>query len=174
MRKLVLAALFTLGWGLVATAPAMAGGNSGTPCAPIPQASTCTFTQNMHGVVQSFPSSVPCIDAPAPPGPFTGMLTLTFNAVFHVTVNKAGDGWITGTTEGNFSFTPFDPARPSYTGHFASWFGGSFNMNNTVLHDTFNVHGTGSDGSTLTFHVIDHVNIDSSGVVTLTFTKAVC
>jgi hypothetical protein len=179
MRRLVLAAMFTLALGLVGSVPAVAAEVHVPFCGIDPMTLTggipgCTFTQNVHGMVQIFPSSVPCIDAPAPPGPFTGTLTITFNAVFHVTVNQAGDVWLTGTTEGAFSFVPFDPARPSYTGHFASWFGASLNRNNAVFHDIFNVHGTGSDGSTLTFHVIDHVNIDSSGVVTLTFTKVVC
>ncbi len=160
MRRLVLAAVFVLSWGVVTSAPALAGGNSSTPCLPIPQASTW---------------NVPCVDPNN--GIATGMLTITFNAVFHVTVDKAGDGWITGTTEGDFSFTPFPPplgGTISYTGHFASWFGGSFNMNNAVIHDTFNVHGTGSDGSTLTAHFINHVNFNSSGVPTLVFDKAVC
>jgi len=106
-------------------------------------------------------------------GPPTGMLTIDGNTVFHETVNTAGDGWITGTTEGAFSFMPFDPKRVSYAGHAESWFGGSFNLNNTVLHDTLNISGTGSDGSTLTAHIIDHMSISASGI-TLTFDKAVC
>ncbi len=169
MRKVLVAALFTFGWGVVAAAPAVAGGNSLTPCFG-PQTSTCTYTQNTHGA-QTFPTNVPCVD-PAM-GPPTGMLTIDGNTVFHETVNTAGDGWITGTTEGAFSFTPFDPKRVSYAGHAESWFGGSFNMNNTVLHDTLNISGTGSDGSTLTAHIIDHMSISASGI-TLTFDKAVC
>jgi hypothetical protein len=171
MRKLVVAALFALASSLIGSAPAFAGGNSSTPCAPVPQASTCTYTQNVHGATQTFPTNVPCVD-PAN-GPPTGMLTITFNAVFHGTVNTAGDSWVTSTTTGDFSFTPFDPARPSYTGHFETWFGSSFNRNNSVLHDVFNVYGTGSDGSTLTAHFVDHLSISASGI-TLTFDKVVC
>jgi hypothetical protein len=122
-------------------------------------------------VTQSFPTNVPCVD-PAN-GPPTGIVTITFNAVFHETVNRAGDGWITSTSTGDFSFTPFDPAKLSYKGHFESWFGGSFNRNNTVLHDIFNIHGTGSDGSSLTGHFIDHMSVSASGI-TLTFDKVVC
>ncbi len=167
---LALSALFALSGILVAPAPALAGGNSSTPCAPIPQASTCTYTQNVHGAVQSFPSNVPCVD---PPNSVTGFLTLTFNAVFHVTVNTAGDAWATSTQTGDFSFVPFNPAGLSYTGHFAIWFGDSFNQNNSVLHDTFNLHGTASDGSSLTAHMIDHMSISASGM-TLVFDKVVC
>ena len=171
MKRIVLAALFTFAWVVVASVPALAGGNSSTPCTPGPQASTCTFTQNDHGLTQTFPSNVPCIDAPT--GPPTGTLTLTYNDVFHVTVNKAGDVWATGTMEGRFSFIPFDPSRPSYTGHFATWFGESINQNNSVFHDTFNVHGTGSDGSTLSFHMVSHMSVSASGI-TLTFDKVSC
>jgi hypothetical protein len=171
MKKLLVAALFTLGWGLVAAAPAAAGGNSSTPCAPVPQASTCTYTQNLHGVTQSFPSNVPCVD---PPNSVTGIVTITYNAVNHVTVNTAGDAWFTSTQAGTFSFTPFDPNGLSYSGHFAIWFGASFNQNNGVLHDIFNLHGTASDGTKLSFHMIDHANLSSTGVVTSSFSKVVC
>ena len=36
------------------------------------------------------------------------------------------------------------------------------------------VHGTGSDGSTLTAHFVNHVNLSSTRVPTLVFDKAVC
>lgn len=171
MRKLLVAALFTVGWGMLAAAPAVAGGNSSTPCAPVPQASTCTYTQNLHGVVQTFPSNVPCVD---PPNSITGMLTITYNSVSHVTVNTAGDAWFTTTQTGTFSFAPFDPNGLSYSGHFAFWFGASFNQNNTVFHDTGDIHGTASDGTALSFHMVDHANLSSTGVVTLSFSKVSC
>lgn len=166
--RFALAALLAIG-GLSVAAPAFAGGNSSTPCAPVPQASTCTYTQNVHGGTQTFPSNVPCVD---PPNSVTGMLTLNFTAVFHVTVNTAGDAWFTSTQEGDFSFVPFKPGL-SYTGHFAIWFGASFNQNNSVVHDTFNIHGTASDGSALTFHMVNHMSISASGI-TLAFDKVVC
>ena len=179
MRRLVLAALFTLALGLVGSSPAFAAQVHVPFCGIDPMTLTggipgCSFTQNVHGQVQTFPTNVPCVDPPM--GPPTGTLTTTFNAVFHVTVNGAGDVWVTGTQEGNFSFTPFAPplgGTISYTGHFASWFGASLNKNNAVFHDTFNVHGTGSDGSTLTFHIISHTSFSASGI-TLTFVKIVC
>jgi hypothetical protein len=43
----------------------------------------------------------------------------------------------------------------------------------TVFHDTFNVHGTGSDGSTLSAHFINHFSMSASGM-TLVFDKFVC
>src|SRR6267143_3918350 len=142
MRKLVLVALTALALGLVGSAAAIAAEVHVPFCGVDPMTLTggipgCTFTQNVHGQVQTFPTSVPCIDAPSPPGPATGILIITFNAVFHVTVNQAGDLWITGTQEGAFSFTPFPPRTVSYAGHFATWFGVSLNKNNAVFHDIF-------------------------------------
>lgn len=176
MRKLVSAALFSLALGLVGSVPALAAEVHVPFCGVDPQTLTggipgCTFTQNVHGQVQTFPTSLPCID-PMPPPP-TGMLTITTNSVIHVTVNQAGDLWITGTQEGDVSFVPFPPRTVSYTGHFASWFGVSLNQNNSVVHDAFNVHLTGSDGSTLSAHFIRHMSMSASGM-TLVFDKIGC
>lgn len=176
MRRLVSAALFALAFGVVGSAPAFAAEVHVPFCNVDPATLTggipgCTFTQNVQGQVQSFPSNVPCVDPPG--GPPTGMVTITANSVFHVTVNQAGDLWITGTQEGAFSFMPDSQHTISYTGHFASWFGISLNRNNAVFHDTFNLHGTGSDGSTLTFHAIRHFSFSASGM-TLVFDKFVC
>ena len=173
MRKTfpLVAVIGAVVWALLAAVPASAGGNSATPCAMGPQASTCTYTQNVHGATATMLVNVPCVDPPN--GPPTGTLSITYNAVFHETVNRAGDGWFTSTQEAQFAFVPFDLNRPSYTGHYETWFGASFNRNNTVLHDTFNIHGTGSDGSTLSFHMIDHFSISASGI-THVFDKVVC
>jgi hypothetical protein len=158
--------------GLLAiSTPASAGGNSPTPCSPGPQPTTCTYTANVHDLTQKSPSNVPCVDPPN--GPPTGIVNLSYGEVFHETVNQAGDGWFTSTVTGDFSFIPFDSSRPSYTGHFESWFGASINRNNAVFHDTNNTTGTGSDGSHLSFHMIDHMAISASGI-TFQFDKATC
>jgi hypothetical protein len=161
----VLAALFAV------STPSYADGNSSTPCALGPQPATCTYTANNHDLIQTLPSNVPCVDPPN--GPPTGELTLTYGEVFHVTVNEAGDGWLTSTVTGNLSFTPFDLSRPSYTGHFESWFGASFNLNNAVFQDTTNNTAIGSDGSHLSFHMIGHMSISASGI-NFQFDKASC
>lgn len=178
MRRLVSAALFALALSLVGSAPAFAAEVHVPFCGVDPMTLTggipgCTFTQNVQGQVRTFPASLPCVDPMTVPPTPTGMLTLITNSVIHVTVNQAGDLWVTGTQEGSVGFTPFDPARPSYTGHFASWFGVSLNQNNSVVHDTFNVHLTGSDGSTLDFHFIRHFSMSASGM-TVMFDKVAC
>jgi hypothetical protein len=134
-----------------------------------PQPTTCTYTFNAKDLTQTFYTNVPCVD-PAN-GPPTGILTATYSEVFHETVNQAGDGWLTSTVTGDMSFIPYDSSRPSYTGHFMSWFGASFNRNNSVLHDTSNTSLRGSDGSHLSVHMVDHTSISASGI-TLQFTKA--
>ncbi len=176
MRRLVSVVLFALALGLAGSVPALAAEVHVPFCGIDPVTLTggipgCSFTQNVHGQVQTFPTNVPCVDPMT--GPPTGTLTITTNSVFHVTVNLAGDLWITGTQEGSVSFTPFDPLRPTYTGHFAAWFGASMNQKNAVFHDAFNLTLTGSDGSTVQAHVVNHFSMSASGM-TVVFDKITC
>ncbi|HEY7985079.1 MAG TPA: hypothetical protein VID73_12965, partial [Ktedonobacterales bacterium] len=105
-----------VGLFMVAATPALASGNGAT-----------SFTQTFHNATQVMPSNNPCSGA-------TGTLTLTYNGVFHVTVNRAGDFWVTGTMTGTFLFVPDDASQPTFTGHFTSWFGTSANNHNSVDH----------------------------------------
>ena len=121
-----------------------------------------TNTQHLHNVPLTFPVGVLC-GAPA------GVITGTFNEVMHVTVNNAGDVWVTVTQEGWFTFVANDPTMPTFAGHFAVWFGLSSNNRNSVMHDTFNIRATATDGSgaTLEVHAVDHVSVSASGQVNL-------
>jgi len=47
------------------------------------------------------------------------------------------------------------------------------NQNNAVFHDTNNITLTGSDGSHLSVHMIDHIAISASGI-TFQFDKLTC
>ncbi len=98
---------------------------------------------------------------------------VTFNGVFHITTLATGEFWVTATMTGDFVLTPVDPTQPTFTGHFAAWFGVSSNERNFVAHNILNIHGTGSDGSTLTFHDTMHLSVSASGVVT-SFDKPTC
>lgn len=145
---------------MVVTAPRSAAAGAGA----------ISFTQNFHNVTETDASNNPCTGV-------SGTLTLTYNGVFHVTVLTSGQGagtsWATGTLTGGFSFVPDDAAQPSYTGHFTTWFGDNNNLQNGSETSTLNLHGTGSDGSTLTFHDVAHMSVSASGV-TISFDKASC
>jgi hypothetical protein len=130
--------------------------NNGNIISVVP---SCTQTMVIKNQSQSMPSNNPCSGVPA---------TLTFNysnTIFHITVNGAGDVWVTQTLTGSASAVPFDPLQPSYYGHITIWFGASLNKNNSVFHDTFNATLTGTDGSTITAHMVDHMSTSASGMV---------
>jgi hypothetical protein len=57
----------------------------------------------------------------------------------------------------------------SASGHFAEWFGESFNNKNDVQHDTSAFQLKGSDGSHVVVHAADHFSTNANGVVTVSF-----
>jgi hypothetical protein len=123
-----------------------------------------TDTQNFHNVTETFPADAMC-------GSPVGTVTVTYNGVFHITVNKAGDVWVTGTQAGTFVLVPDDVTMPTFAGHFAIWFGLSDNNRNSVEHSTFNARGTATDGSgaTVDIHAVAHVSVSASGQVNTFF-----
>jgi hypothetical protein len=158
-RRLFAAASVVAVAALVSAVAAFAGSPPGT----------VTFTQHAHNVVLfSDPSANPCTGEP---GTVTGIAK---NEVFHVTEFTApgrDEFWVTGTDEGTVTFTPDDPNGVSASGHFASWFGESANNKNDVQHDIFNATLTGSDGSHIGVHGVDHLSTNANGVVTVLFEK---
>jgi hypothetical protein len=153
--KLCLAALVSIPTLALGASSAVAGGNGAT-----------TFTDNQHGVIDVFASPNPCTGDP-------GTVSAVENQIFHGTINKTGS-WFTGTVEGQFTFTPTDPSKVSYTGHFATWFGDENNLHNGVQHSTFNVNATGTDGSHLQFHDNAQATLNANGTVTVSFDHASC
>jgi hypothetical protein len=130
-------------------------------------AKTVTFTQTFHHATQTFPTSNPCTGAP-------GTVTLTFNGVVHVTMDtNTGTGHMTETMTGDFVFVPDDPTQPTITGHFTSWDGENQNIQNFTATATFNLHGTGSDGSRLQGHFLAHISVSATGI-TILFDKMTC
>lgn len=130
-------------------------------------AKAVSFTQTFHKVTETFPSNNPCTGA-------TGTLTITYNAVFHVTIDTTtGTGHMTETMAGSFVFVPDDATLPTLTGHFASWFGANQNIQNFAATATFNLHGTGSDGSQFKGHFLFHISVSATGV-TILFDKMSC
>lgn len=138
-------------------------------------AGTVTMTQTFHNATQTLAVTNPCTGA-------LGSVDLTYNGVVHLTFLTsgigAGTGWGTFTTTGDFAFTPTDPSQPSFTGHFTNWDGFSFNLQNFVSTGIFVIHGTGSDGSILTFHDVAHITVlnplSSSPTIVVNFDKPTC
>ena len=153
--KRSLAALAAIPLMALGTPMAMAGGNGAT-----------TFTQTDHAVAESFSSPNPCTLDP-------GTVSDVHNDVFHGTTNKTGT-WFTGTIEGKFTFTPDDPSKVTYTGHFTTWFGDENNLRNGVEHSTFNVNALGTDGTHLQFYDNAQATVNANGVVTVVFDHASC
>ncbi|SRR5258706_456659 len=133
-------------------------------------AGAVSYTQTFHNATDVQPLGNPCTNAP-------GTVTLTYNGVFHATGLTSGQGagtfWVTGTMTGDFVITPDDATQPSYSGHFATWFGDNNNLNNGTETSILSVHGTGSDGSTLRFHDVAHLSVSASGL-TVSFDKPSC
>ena len=131
-------------------------------------AGAVSVTQTFHNATQTMPSNQPCTGVP-------GTLTLTFNGVSHFNFLTsgvgAGTGWGTFTATGTFSFVGADGV--TFTGQFMNWDGENFNLQNFAATSTLIVHGTGSDGSSLTFHEVAHMSVSASGI-TLSFDKPTC
>jgi len=159
LKRFALLACLVTGAGLLATGGALAdAGGQGT----------VTITQHASNVELFPPMSVtnPCN------GQSGTLSAIAANSVFHVTFFTNGDEfWVTGTGEGTATLTPSGPSGVSYTGHFAAWFGESSNNKNDVQHDTNTFVLTGSDGSHVVIHMVDHLSTNANGVVTVTFSN---
>jgi hypothetical protein len=93
-------------------------------------------------------------------------VTTTTNLVEHETTFDDGRVHATFTQTGTFVAVPLDdPTLPSYTGKVTVW--GGFNANGTTVNGTFtfNLSATGSDGSTINLHQVDHFNVRPDGTV---------
>lgn len=134
--------------------------------APAFAAGPSTDTFHEKGLVETFVDVVPSCEVGGPL--FT--ITTTSNLVVHETTFADGRVHATFTQTGTFVAVPLDdPSLPSYTGKFTVW--GGFNANGKVVEGTFtfNVRGTGSDGSTFANHVTDHFNQRPNGTVNAFF-----
>jgi hypothetical protein len=130
------------------------------PTGPASAAPTTTTTHE-HGVVETFVDVRPGCEVGAP----LYEITTTSNRVSHQTLFADGREHDTFTDSGTFTAEPLDPSLPSYAGKFTIW--GGFNANKKSVNGTFtfNVHGTGSDGSTLRNHSVEHFNVRPDGSV---------
>ena len=127
-----------------------------------------TVTTHEKGLVETFVDFVPT-DPCAEEGPLY-TITTTSNLVMHETIFDDGRIHATFTQTGRFVAVPLeDPSLPSFTGRFTTW--GGFNQNGKTVNGTFtfNLRGTGSDGSTLSAHNTDHFNVRPDGTVNAFF-----
>jgi len=123
-----------------------------------------TETTTQKNLVETFVDVIPdpiCSDE----GPLY-TITTTTNLVMHSTIFADGREHDTFTQTGTFVAVPLeDPTLPSYTGKVTIW--GGFNANGATVNGTFtfNLHATGSDGSTLRTNQVDHFNVRPDGTV---------
>lgn len=126
---------------------------------------TVTVTQQYRDLpLFSQPVPNPCNGA-------SGTIAATANTAFeHETYFTTGpEFWFTSTAEGTATFTPDDSTGVSASGHFAEWFGESFNNKNDVQHNTSTFNLKGSDGSHIVVHETFHFSTNANGVVTAVF-----
>jgi hypothetical protein len=118
-----------------------------------------TETTHQKNFVETFVDVVPTCEGGGP----LYTITTTSNSIEHTTVFDDGRVHATFTQTGTFVAVPLEAGLPSYAGKFTVW--GGFNQNGTTVNGTFtfNIRGTGSDGSTFTNHVTDHFNVRPSG-----------
>lgn len=125
-------------------------------------ASPTTETRHQHKVVETFVDRLPMCGGSGP----RYTITTTANAVEHVTEFPDGRVHVTFTQTGRFVAEPRrDANAPSYSGKFTIW--GGFNQNKKTANGTFtfSIHATGSDGSALKVHFVDHFNERPDGTV---------
>jgi hypothetical protein len=106
-----------------------------------------------------------------PAGCVAGDLVITGNGVLHMTVNNAGDRWVTGTAEGKVTST--DPSS-GFTGHAAAWFGVADNNQSSVFHFTANAVGTLGNGTPLTIHQEGQFTTNAQGIPVVTRVTVTC
>lgn len=125
----------------------------------LPAAAEATTTQTIH--LTNTPIDV------GPAACVPGDLVISGNGVLHMTVNNAGDVWVTGTLEGAATATGF-------SGHAAAWFGVEQNAQNSVNHFIANAEGTLTDGTPLKIHQEGQFTVNANGIPTVTRVTTTC
>jgi hypothetical protein len=145
---------------------------SGPSCQPPApgQTTNCTFLESDVALPSMTVTPIQCPDGSVVPG---GTLEVTIeNGMFHITVDAAGDFWITTTIEGTFTFIAA-PSGTVFNGHFMNWFGVEANNLNFVNLGNLTFVGTTSAGSTLSLHLVFHMSVSAAGDLTI-FMNTVC
>jgi hypothetical protein len=134
--------------------------------APAASAASADVETIHFGGTFSQPGVNPCTGAP-------GMFAVTFKGVSHTTTNPDGTLHHTATVNGEQTFTPDDPAQPSYAGKFTAWDGQNGTRQTITLSAAFHDRLTGSDGSTIYDRGVVHMTLNANGTVTVDFDRFV-
>jgi hypothetical protein len=126
-----------------------------------PIAAEATTVQTIH--LTGVPIDV------GPAGCVPGDLVISGNGVLHMTVNNAGDAWITGTVEGAATIS-----GSTFSGHAVAWFGSENNAQNNVQHFIANASGTLADGTSLRIHQEGQFTVNAAGLPTVTRVTVTC
>jgi hypothetical protein len=146
LRRLLLTCALTL-------ASLVLAGGSALAAPPV------TETHHEKGLVETFIDIFPTCDESGP----RYRVTTTANIVEHATLFEDGRAHVAFTQTGTFVAVPLRASLPTYRGHFTTR--GGFNSNNQNANGTFtfSVRGTGTDGSRVNVHVVDHFNTTPTG-----------
>jgi opacity protein-like surface antigen len=127
--------------------------------APAYAAPPVTETTTSKNVVDTFVDVGPGCDDGAL---FT--VTTTTNLIEHATVFDDGRIHATFTQSGTFVAVSLEDPSLTLTGHLAVW--GGFNDNGKAVNGTFtfNINGTGSDGSRFHQNELEHFNTTPTGM----------
>ena len=130
----------------------------------VPASATETVTEHEKRATETFVDELPCVGE--------ATITITFNAVFHLTENSKGFH-VTFTSAGKFVADPTDPTLPTYRGRFTQWFGEHSTEKVEGGTFTFSVTGKGDDGSRIRFHEVAHFTVNKNGLI-VEFEKPKC
>jgi hypothetical protein len=163
--------------GLVATTTALLFAFAGAAFAS-GGAHTQSFTENFHGVLTNELNEKLAEERgeeyEPPVNPCTGkelQVVENTNLVNHITFFPASDEvWATFTQTSKVTATE-EGTNTSYSGHTTFW--GNFNVNRQNENSTFTgtIRLKGSDGSTISYHGVDHFTLLPSGKVAVEFGK---
>jgi hypothetical protein len=130
--------------------------------APAPDDGVFTSTHIFADVTQRFPFANPCTGAP-------GTATITFSAIMKVTSPTsdpiAGTFQVSGNETGSSVLAPTDPTRPSYSGHFTSWFDSNSTPDTRAAKINLDIHSVGSDGSRRNFHLVQQLTMSAARLI---------
>ena len=125
-------------------------------------AGTVTETNNIHKGTDTFQDVLTACVGGAP----THTITITYNAVEHITILENGSFHATFTQTGKFTAIPIVLGGESFAGSFTLWGGFNGNINGaTTSTFTFSVRGKGDQGTRLNTSIVDHVTVTPNGLV---------